>query len=228
MKKVDDYKFLEKAALEKGFADAKVIPMDKVVIEDRLRLQCRVSCSHYGKNLKCPPYAQGMDEFRKMLNEYSFVMVIKYKPPEISNEIIAKYNLVESAENPQNMDKVSMVQELETHLITAAETQDVDKMAVMRSDFAESYKNALMDLLELEKAAFKQGYTLATAFFYGACWLCEKCNVETGICRNPRISRYSTEVAGINIVKTVENTGMGFKFPVKEEELGGLVILLID
>ena len=228
MEKIENYKFLEKAALDHGFANAKVIPMDKVVIEDRLRLQCRVSCSHYGKNLKCPPYAPSMDEFRKMLNEYSFAMVIKYKPPEISDEIISKYNLVEGAENHQNMDKVSMVQELETHLITATETQDKDKMAGMRSDFAESYKNALMDLLELEKVAFKQGYTLATAFFYGACWLCEKCNVEAGICRNPRISRYSTEVAGINIVKTAENAGMGFKFPVKEEELGGLVILLID
>ncbi len=228
MEKIENYKFLEKAAKERGFADAKVIPMDKVVIEDRLRLQCRVSCSHYGKNLKCPPYAQGMDEFRKMLNEYSFAMVIKYKPPEISNEIIAKYNLVEGVENPQNTDKVSMVQELETHLITATENQDIDKMAGMRSDFEESYKNALMNLLELEKAAFKQGYTLATAFFYGACWLCEKCNIKTGICRNPRISRYSTEVAGINIVKTAANAGMGFKFPVKEEELGGLVILLID
>jgi predicted metal-binding protein len=169
-----------------------------------------------------------MDEFRKMLKEYSFAVVIKYKPPEISDEIIAKYNLAEGVENTQNTDNVTLVQELETHLITAAETQDTDKMAVMRSDFAESYKNALMDLLELEKAAFKQGYTLVTAFFYGACWLCEKCNVETGMCRNPRISRYSTEVAGINIVKTAANAGMGFKFPIKEEELGGLVILIID
>lgn len=225
---IDDYKVLGKAALEQGFADVKVISMDEVVIEDRLRLQCRVSCSHYGKNLKCPPYAPSMDEFRKMLNEYSFAMVIKFKPPEISDEIIAKYSLAEGVEIPQNMDNVSLVQELETHLITATETQDLDKMAMMRSDFAESYKNALMDLLELEKAAFKQGYTLATVFFYGACWLCEKCNIETGICKSPRISRYSAEVAGINIVKTAENAGMGFKFPIKEEELGGLVILLID
>ena len=223
MEKIENYKFLEKEATERGFADAKVIPMDKVVIEDRLRLQCMVSCSKCGKNLKCPPYAPSMDEFRKMLNEYSFAMILKFKPPEISDEIIVKYSL----KNIEN-DKVSMVQELETHLITATETQDMDKMAVMRSDFAESYKNALMDLLELEKAAFKQGYTLATAFFYGACWLCEKCNIEIGICKNPRISRFSAEVAGINIVKTAANAEMGFKFPVKEEELGGLVILLID
>jgi predicted metal-binding protein len=225
---IDNYRVLEKKALKLGFASAKIILMDDVVIEDRLRLQCMVSCSHYGKNLKCPPYAPSMDEFRKMLNEYSFAMVVKFKPPEISDEIIAKYNLAEGAENPQNMDKVTIVQELENQLITANETQDIDKMALMRSDFAESYKNALMDLLELEKAAFKQGYTLATVFFYGACWLCEKCNIETGICRNPRISRYSTEVAGINIVKTAENAGMGFKFPIKDDELGGLVLLLID
>ncbi|MEN6291353.1 MAG: DUF2284 domain-containing protein [Methanobacterium sp.] len=223
MKKVDDYKFLEKSALEQGFADAKIISVDKVVIEDRLRLQCMVSCSQCGKNLKCPPYAPSIGEFRKMLNEYCFAMVIKFKPPEISDEIIVKYGL-KDIEN----DKVSLIQELETQSINAVRDQDMNKTAMMRSDFSGPYKNALMSALELEKAAFKQGYALATTFFYGACYLCETCNVKNGICVNPEISRFSAEVAGINIVKTAANAGMGFKFPIKEDELGGLVILFID
>ncbi|OEC85906.1 MULTISPECIES: DUF2284 domain-containing protein [Methanobacterium] len=223
MKEVDDYKFLEKSALEHGFADAKVIPMDKVVIEDRLRLQCMGSCFQHGKNLKCPPYAPSMAEFRKILNEYSFAMVIKFKPPEISDEMIVKYGL-----NDIENDKVSLIQELETQSINAVKNQDIDKSMMMRSDFSGPCKNALMAMLELEKAAFKQGYTLATTFFYGACYLCETCNVKNGICLNPEISRFSAEAAGINIVKTAANAGMGFKFPIKEEELGGMVILFID
>ncbi len=74
-----------------GYLDAKVIHSDRVIVEDRVRLKCMVGCPNYGKNLKCPLYTPSIEEFRKILNEYSYALVVKIKSPEISDEIIAKY-----------------------------------------------------------------------------------------------------------------------------------------
>jgi hypothetical protein len=89
------------------------------------------------------------------------------------------------------------------------------------------YKNSLMDLLELERAAFNLGYTFATVFFAGRCMLCEKCNVENGICKNPMIARFSAEAMGINLLKTAENAGMELKFS-QDSSPTPMAILLID
>lgn len=211
MEKIENYKFLEKLALERGYSEAKVIPVDAVVVEDRVRLRCMIGCPHYGKSLRCPPHTPGIDEFRKMLNDYSFAMVIKLKKPEISSEIKAKYNL-------NNLEGSDRLQD---------QYNDLDKISQeLWSDFSSSYKNALMDLLELERAAFNIGYTFATVFFAGHCMLCEKCDVEMGICHNPMIARFSAESMGINLLKTAENAGMELKF--NSSDPTGMAVLLIN
>ncbi len=107
-------------------------------------------------------------------------MIIKIKPSKISEELKTKYNMENKREDSARLWD---------------QYQDADKMSSMIwSDFSTYYKNSLMDLLELERAAFNLGYTLATVFFGGRCMLCEKCDVETGICRNPMISRFAAEL----------------------------------
>ena len=206
-----NYKDLEKLALEMGYPETKVIPADTVVVEDRVRLRCMVGCPHYGKGLRCPPYTPSIDEFRKMLNDYSFAMIIKLKKPKISNELKAKYNL-------NNLEGSDRLQD---------QYNDLDKTSqVLWSDFAVHYKNALIDLLELERAAFNMGYAFATVFFAGHCMLCEKCNVENGTCHNPMIARFSAESMGINLLKTAENAGMELKF--NSSDPTGMAVLLIE
>ena len=215
MQKIDEYKVLEKVALEQGYTDAKVIPADQVVVEDRVRLRCMIGCPYYGKGLRCPPHTPSVDKFRKMLNEYSFAMVVKLKPSEVSNELKAKYNI--------NMGEKS------TRL--ANQYQDIDKISSMVwSDFSGHYRNSLMDLVELERAAFNLGYPFATVFFAGRCLLCEKCDVESGSCHNPVIARFSAESMGINLSKTVDNAGMELKFHTEEDpnSITPMAILLID
>lgn len=230
MEKSDGYKVLEKTALknpkgflnhkhlclmalEMGCPEAKVIPADNVVVEDRVRLKCMVGCPYYNQGLKCPPYTQGIDEFRKMLKDYSFAMVIKLKPQEISDEVMAKYKL--------GNDEKEYVRLRDQY-------DDVDKTSSrVWADFSGPYKNSLMDLLELERAAFNLGYTFATVFFAGRCMLCEKCNVENGICKNPMIARFSAEAMGINLLKTAENAGMELKFS-QDSSPTPMAILLID
>ncbi len=51
----EKFQFLAKLALEKGAADAKIISANKVVVEDRVVLKCKIGCSNYGKTLACPP-----------------------------------------------------------------------------------------------------------------------------------------------------------------------------
>ncbi|WP_424354399.1 DUF2284 domain-containing protein [Methanobacterium sp. MBAC-LM] len=213
MEKMDKCKDLEKMVLEKGYPEAKVIPADKVVVEDRVRLKCMVGCPHYGQGLRCPPYTPDIDEFRKMLNDYKFAMVIKIKPQKIPEEVMAKYKLENNGIE---------------HVKLRDQYKDADKTSSsVWSDFAGYYKESLMDLLDLESVAFSLGYTFATVFFAGRCMLCEKCNVKEGICRNPIISRFSAEAMGINLLKTAKNAGIDLKFDLDSTPTP-MAILLVD
>ncbi len=208
--KIDSYRILEETALKRGCPEAKVVPTGKVVLEDRVRLRCMIGCPHYGKGLRCPPYTPSIDEFRKILNDYSFAMVVKLKPREIPEETLAQYAPANYGE-----DRI---------------WNRNPKRSKITSDFSKLYRSSLVDLLELERDAFKRGYVFATAFFAGRCMLCEECNVENGECRNPTMSRPSAEAMGINLLKTAENAGMSLKFGTGDEltQMTPMAILLVD
>lgn len=213
MESTENFRVLEKIALELCCTEAKVIPADQIAIENRVRLRCMIGCPTYGKNLKCPPYTPSVEEFRNMVNEYDFAMVVKLRYPEISPELTEKYK-------PKGED--AKLWNL---------YQDTDKIAsTIWSDFAGIYRSMLTLLLELERAAFNQGYTLATAFFGGKCMLCEKCNVKNGFCLNPLMARFAVEAMGINMSKTAKNAGMELKFHSKNDPtpITPMAILLID
>jgi len=151
MVKTDNYQALEKEALKLGCTEAKVIPADQIVVEDRVRLRCMIGCPTYGKNLRCPPYTPSVDSFRNILNDYSVAMVIRIKPPEISEILQDKYK-------PKNRGEDRFWDRYKDPDTAASATW---------SDFSEIYKSMLMVLLEVERAAFKQGYPLATGFSVG-------------------------------------------------------------
>lgn len=181
----DEYKFLEEEALKMGCEEAQIIPADQVVVENRVRLKCMVGCPTYGKNLRCPPNTPSVEEFRRILSEYSYAMLLKIKGPEISSGDMY--------------------------------------------DYFSFYKEKINILLEIESAAFKEGYNFATAFFAGSCKLCDDCNVE-GECLNPTTARFSMESQGINVFKTVENAGMELEFDTKNYPpiITLVALLLID
>lgn len=210
---IDSYKVLEEIALKMGCLEAKVIPADKVVVEDRVRLKCMVGCPHYGQGLRCPPYTPSINEFRKMMGDYSWAMVVKIKPRKIPDEVMAKYKL-----GNDERERVKLRDRYE----------DADKTSLsIWSDFAGYYKESLMELLDLESAAFSLGCVFATVFFAGRCMLCEKCNVKEGICKNPILSRFSAEAMGINLLKTAKNIGMNLKFD-QDSTPTPIAILFLD
>src|SRR4030042_437295 len=87
---LEKFDFLRKLALELGAADAKVIPADKIVVENRVVLKCKVGCSNYGKTLTCPPYTPTADEFRKIVGEYSYALFMKFKSQATADPELAK------------------------------------------------------------------------------------------------------------------------------------------
>lgn len=106
MDEIKKFKFLENEALRLGCNDARLIPADKVVVENRVRLKCMVGCPTYGKNLKCPPYTPSVEEFRRILAEYSFAMVVKLKGPELPSGEWSDFS-------PYYKDKLNILLELE-------------------------------------------------------------------------------------------------------------------
>ncbi|WP_424358345.1 DUF2284 domain-containing protein [Methanocella sp. MCL-LM] len=205
---VEDYAYLEKKALYLGAVDAKVIPADQVFVEDRVVLKCRAGCVGYGKKLTCPPHVPTPAEFRKILGEYSYAMLVKFRSPASASDDVVK--------------------SIYKYWLDPAAPKDKKAEATkFWADYFEYSKDILTIMLELEKAAFNGGNSFAIAFVNGSCRLCEKCSVETGICLHPNRARIPEHAVGINMKKTAEKAGMGLKFPVQGHP-EPMAILLID
>lgn len=204
----EKFQFLVQLALDKGAADARIIPANKVVVEDRVVLKCRVGCSNYGKTLACPPFTPSADEFRKIVNEYSYVMFMKFtSKAEAKGDVLKNITVAET--DPTVSKEVK------------------EKAAKFWADWKDFKKKMLQVVVDLEKAAMDKGYSLAIAFVSGACSLCEKCNTETRICVYPSLARWSEDAVGVNVRKTAGNAGIQVGFPfAKNPE--SFALLLID
>jgi predicted metal-binding protein len=204
----EKFQFLVKLALETGAADAKIFTADKVVIEDRVVLKCKVGCNHYGETLACPPYTPTADQFRKIVSEYSYAMFMKYTTTATADKEVYPYLMTY-----QTDPKVS--QEIK------------DKAAAFWQGWKDSKYKMLQSVVGLEKAAMRQGYSLAMSFISGHCQLCEKCNTETGICRHPELMRISEDAIGVNVKKTAANSGIHYQFPFTSSA-DSFALLLIE
>ncbi len=204
----EKYQFLVKLALQGGAADAKIIPAGKVVVEDRVVLKCKVGCNHYGKTLACPPYTPSAEEFRKIVSEYKYAMFMKFKSTAAADpEVLSKLMVAETDPSVSKEIKV--------------------KAAKFWADWKDDKRKMLQSVVDLEKAAMKEGYSLAISFVSGHCQLCEKCNTETRICAHPNLARWSEDAVGVNVKKTAANAGIDVTFPfAKNPE--SFALLLID
>jgi predicted metal-binding protein len=55
---------------------AYMLDASDIDVENRVRLKCAYGCKAYGKRLSCPPHIISIDEFRKMLSEYSSAILL--------------------------------------------------------------------------------------------------------------------------------------------------------
>jgi predicted metal-binding protein len=205
--KAKEFDFLLEEARRVGALEAKIMSTKRVVVEDRVLLKCRSGCHSYGRKFVCPPYAPTPDDCRKMLREYEKVMIVKF-PADAEIEEDVGRSLLKNLCAP---DTPSDLREQTKEFLDA---WNGDKRRI------------LLAMLELEKAAFNRGYTLAVALTAGSCALCEICNMD-GTCIHPSMARYSEHALGVNVKKTLKNAGMSIKFPF-EKNPEGIGMLLID
>ncbi len=201
------FAFLKARALELGAKEAKVIPTEKIVIEDRVVFKCRLGCEKYGKTLACPPYAPTPSEFRKIASEYRYAMFMKFQS---------------HAEG--DLELIKCLAKTNDPSISAEMKAKVEAFWVAWKD---DMKLLLEKVLTLEKAAAEKGFILAVGLVSGSCQLCEKCNVQGGLCVHPAKKRYSEEGVGVNVKATAEKAGVKFTLPF-EKNPETYALLLID
>jgi predicted metal-binding protein len=199
--------FLRKQAVELGAVEAKIIPVEKIVIEDRVVFKCELGCEKYGKTLACPPHAPTPEEFRKIVSEYHHALFMKFKTQVEGNSELIKYL--------SKTDDPSVPPEMKA------------KVEKFWSAWKDEMKKILDNIHKLERLATKEGYLLAVGLVSGACQLCEKCNVEKGICIHPTMKRYSEEGVGVNVKATAEKAGIKFTLPFNKNP-ETFALLLID
>jgi predicted metal-binding protein len=194
-------------ALELGAVEAKIIPVQSIVIEDRVILKCSMGCEKYGKTLACPPHVPTPERFQKIVNEYHYALFMKFKSQAEGDHDLIKY--LANSNNPT---------------MTAEIKAKVDAFwAAWKKDAEKQLENVLV----LEKAAAKEGFLLSVGFVSGACNICETCNVEKGVCLHPQRRRYSEEGLGINVKATAEKAGIKFTLPF-DKNPETYALLLID
>ena len=205
---LEKFNFLRKLALESGASDARIIPADNVVVEDRVVLKCKVGCPNYGKTLACPPYTPTAEEFRKIVSEYGYAMFMKFKSQaEADPEVTKNLSTAETDLTLQQGMK--------------------DKVQKFWAAWKDDKRKMLQTVVDLEKAAMNKGYPLAISFISGHCQLCEKCSTETRICVHPSLARYSEDAVGVNVKKTAQKAGMTITFPF-DKNPESFALLLID
>ena len=203
----NQFTFLKDLALKLGAAEAKIVPTNKIIVENRVVLKCRIGCKKYGKTLMCPPYAPRVDEFRKILSEYNYALVFKIKSRAEATAEVAK--LLSKKE-----DDPSLTEEMR------------EKIQEFWASWKTDKKELLRKVHTLEKAATTKGYTLALGFTTGSCILCDECNVTEKSCIHPTEARYSAQAVGINVLQTLENAGIPIPVPFKKNpESFGLVLI---
>ena len=171
---------LVKKALEMDAIDAKIIPISKVFVE------------------KGWFKMQGMYRLRKKLTchrMFQLLMSFGRYSTSTGMRCLSGSDLLQS--------QTKKLQKLHTkHGLILESKETREKAAKFWSDYFDYSKKMALAMLELEKTAFNEGFTFAVAFVNGSCRLCEKCNVEKGICIHSNMARIPEHAVGINMKKT--------------------------
>ncbi len=206
-------------ARELGADRAAPLPARAVVVDERVRLKCRIPlCASYGVNLMCPPSVPTPEETRGALSQYTDTLVVQTDIPltqQAVDEALVGMGYAESRALPEGDAAAAVV----------ATTPEVAAYEASLTDSQNAFAR-LMTALESE--AFKMGYRFATAYAGGDCVLCDVCVGQNGeACRHPFAARPSMEAVGIDVIATAEAAGLPIEMPATERPCW-TGLLLID
>jgi predicted metal-binding protein len=201
MKRVLPKRFSEfnEVALKAGATAARIIPSQKVVIDERVRLKCEVpKCAGYGQYLTCPPYVMSVDTFSRILSDYKWALLV---------QVEAKH--IDSTDKGKGRINQAILKE--------------------NRQLHRTFKLKLLEVVEaVESAAFKKGMRFAAGLVGGSCVLCERCvdDKSSDACRHPFRARPPMEAVGIDVIKTAQNAGLPIHLSSSKNVLWtGLVLM---
>jgi predicted metal-binding protein len=80
---------------ENGATEAQFIPVENVIVDERVRLKCQIPlCDSYNRNLMCPPHVPPVAEFRQALGLYSRAILIQISASmdEVAGDVFVPAN----------------------------------------------------------------------------------------------------------------------------------------
>lgn len=175
----------------KGAVDARLIPIEKVVVDERTRYKCTYGCPHYNTNIMCPPYVPSFRSFKRVLNQYKWALLIEAK---LSEQIVGKPR-EDTPEGASPLFGVDLKSEFQ---------------GTLREKAREATKGIVDLVVEMEKEAIMMGHCYALGLKAGPCALCKQCISVIDPkkpCLYPTKARPAMEALGIDVLKTVLNAG---------------------
>jgi len=212
-----NYRILEDKAKLEGAKSIQLVPAESIVVENRTILKCIFGCNGYGSQV-CPPFIPEVDEFRKMLEDYEWALLVDWKSDnEFSKEI--SENFIKYSVSPPEDESIR--QEHEDTLKT-----------VMK----ERKERIQPGSIEIEKLAWGLGYNTALATFPGMCTWCAnseysdvKCAGKDGTCHHPTIRRPCLMGLGVRLDKTLEKMGTPLQnFPMDNTIPSQYTLILLE
>jgi len=68
-------------AIQEGFNRATVLQAAQVITGPWVRIKCQYGCDRYGKGLQCPPNVMDNEATRKLIDSYSWGVLVEGMPP---------------------------------------------------------------------------------------------------------------------------------------------------
>ena len=210
-------KLLQEKAKELGANESILIPATSIVVENRTILKCIFGCNGWGSRV-CPPFIPTVDEFREMLKEYQWALLVDWKSDNILSRDISENFVKYGISSPENIEKKEEYQ------------------TVMKTVIKERKEKIQPGSLELEKLAWTLGYNTSLATFPGMCTWCANtefsdvnCARTENECHHPTIRRPCLMGLGIRLDKTLEKLNIPLpKFPIDSSIPKQYTLILID
>jgi len=190
----DPFQIFEKRAFDEGAVEARLIPADGIVVENRGIFRCNSGCPYYGTSLVCPPHSPTPDEFRSVIRDYSYALLVRFQTAATARDEISS-SLLKVMSDP------------------STPSDQKEDLQTFFSGFGEDCKTFHHAMLNLEKSAFIAGYPFAVALMPGPCVLCDTCTGLSGSCAHPTKRRFPADALGVNLLKTARLAGMEIIFP---------------
>ena len=101
-------------AIEMGAADAKIIPADMVVLDERVRLKCWIGrCYNYGQSANCPPYTPEPEFMRQAFRRYQWALLFRQEiQPSTDFTDIEKFGKEGEKHNRETLEIAAAVESL--------------------------------------------------------------------------------------------------------------------